>query len=215
MKHDAMVCFCQYRLRWPWVAAKTKRAKTAIDAASLGKAISHPLRLRIWTILTERSASAIGMSEELGCASPDASYHIKVLRELGFVEEVGHKPRRGATERFYRAVTRPMVDSDGLAALPSAVAAGFIGQAMQRVLDDFVGAGEAGLIEGQEVEMCRLPMLLDDQGREEAQREFDERLEKLQDIQARSDGRRAESGDDGRHYTAAQMCFEVPKDTAS
>lgn len=197
------------------MATKAKKTSAVVDARSLGKAIGHPMRLRIWTVLFERKASAIEMSKEFGCTSPEVSYHIKVLKGCGVVTEVGRKKRRGATELYFRAVSRPMVDADGLTELPPDVANSFIGQAFQRMLDDFLAAGRADLFKDRIVEMCRLPMFLDAQARDEAQREFDERLEALHDIQARSDERRSKSGEEGRHYTAGQMCFEVPKGPAS
>jgi DNA-binding transcriptional ArsR family regulator len=193
------------------VATKAKKAAVAIDAADFAKAIGHPMRLRIWTILFERKASAIELSREFGCESPEVSYHIKVLKECKVVEEAGHKRRRGATERFYRAVVRPMVDADGLAALPAGIANSLIGQAMARVVDDFTAAGKAELFKEELIEMVRLPLHLDAEGREEAQEGFDELLEKLHNAQARSDDRRVKSGEKGVHYTAAQMCFPVPK----
>lgn len=196
--------------------APRAKKKPQLNASSLGKAIAHPLRLRVLTILTEREASAIQMSRNLCCESTEVSYHIKVLKNLDFVEEVGQAQRRGATERFYRAVSRPMVDAAGLAQLPTLVANSFIGQAMQGVIDDFQAAADAGLFAGQDdLQMSRYPMLLDAEGQQEVLSEHDALLQRLMDIQARSDERRAKSGEDGRRIISAQMCFEAPADSAS
>lgn len=200
------------------MATKAKKASAVSDAQSFEnfvKAVGHPLRLRIWTILSERKASAIELSKEFGCESSEVSYHIKVLKDCKVIREVGRKKRRGATELYFRASKRPMVDADGLAELPPVVANSMIGQAFQRMLDDFLAAGKADLFKDQVVEMSRLPMFLDAEGRVEAQEDLDAQLERFHDIQVRSDERRSKSGGKGRHYTAGQMCFEVPKGSAS
>jgi DNA-binding transcriptional ArsR family regulator len=63
---------------------------------------------RLWIIeallYIEQPLSATGLEgifsdEELGISS--ISYHLKILIELGIVEEVRERKVRGATERFY------------------------------------------------------------------------------------------------------------------
>lgn len=67
------------------------------------KAVGHPLRRQMLAILASREASAKELSDQLGLALPTASYHVNVLRDLGLLELVRETPRRGATERHYRA----------------------------------------------------------------------------------------------------------------
>ena len=48
----------------------------------VAKALSHPLRAHVLTILNERVASPNQMSEELGEPLGNVSYHVKALLEL-------------------------------------------------------------------------------------------------------------------------------------
>lgn len=61
----------------------------------------HPIRLKALVLLErEHSPSeltALLVSEALGVVS----YHVRILRDLGLVEETRTQPRRGALEHFY------------------------------------------------------------------------------------------------------------------
>jgi DNA-binding transcriptional ArsR family regulator len=67
------------------------------------KAVGHPLRRQILAILASGEASAKELSDQLGLALPNVSYHVAVLRDLGLLELMRETPKRGATERHYRA----------------------------------------------------------------------------------------------------------------
>lgn len=71
----------------------------------VAKALSHPLRARLLTLLvTESSPSdlALIVGEPLG----NVSYHVRELDRLGCIELVRTTPRRGALEHHYRARVR-------------------------------------------------------------------------------------------------------------
>lgn len=69
--------------------------------------MSHPLRCQIQTILDRRVASAKQISDATGVPRGDVSYHIREMAKMGVIEEVDQKPRRGATEKFFRGTIRP------------------------------------------------------------------------------------------------------------
>lgn len=77
-----------------------------MDWAALVARSVHPTRLWIIEAMlhVEQPLSATGLegifdSEKLGISS--ISYHLKILIELGIIEEVRERKVRGATERFY------------------------------------------------------------------------------------------------------------------
>lgn len=72
----------------------------------LARAVSHPLRVRIFEILSERVASPNDLSEELGVELSHVAYHTRTLDRCGCLELVDTAQRRGATEHFYRAAAR-------------------------------------------------------------------------------------------------------------
>ena len=72
----------------------------------LVKALAHPLRVEILTILNERMASPNELSKELEEGLSQVSYHVKVLKDFECIEMVKTEPRRGAVEHYYRATSR-------------------------------------------------------------------------------------------------------------
>jgi DNA-binding transcriptional ArsR family regulator len=69
----------------------------------LVRALSHPLRVRILEVLSERVASPNELSAELGVDLSTVAYHTRTLDRCGCLELVDTARRRGATEHFYRA----------------------------------------------------------------------------------------------------------------
>src|SRR4030095_2278376 len=69
------------------------------------KALAHPLRMRLLAGLRYHGrATATMLGERLGESSGSTSYHLRVLAEHGFIEEVpGHAGGRGrGRERWWR-----------------------------------------------------------------------------------------------------------------
>jgi DNA-binding transcriptional ArsR family regulator len=77
----------------------------AIDQR-LARALSHPLRVQILEILSERIASPNDLSEELGVELTHVAYHTRTLDRCGCLELVDTAQRRGATEHYYRTAAR-------------------------------------------------------------------------------------------------------------
>ena len=77
----------------------------AIDQR-LVRALSHPLRVQILEILSERIASPNDLSEELGVELTHVAYHTRTLDRCGCLELVDTAQRRGATEHYYRTAAR-------------------------------------------------------------------------------------------------------------
>jgi hypothetical protein len=76
----------------------------------MGKALSHPLRVRILTGMNapRRRLSASDFSEETGIALGLVSYHFRKLYKYGCIEEVDTVQRRGAVEHVYLPTKRAM-----------------------------------------------------------------------------------------------------------
>lgn len=67
----------------------------------LAKALSSSLRARALALIAEGVASPKAIAEKLGLDVRTVAYHVRVLRELGCVELVETKQRRGAVEHVY------------------------------------------------------------------------------------------------------------------
>lgn len=90
----------------PHVPRTEMKGGDALDWGALVARSVHPTRLWILEAMVriERPLSAtelVGVfgKKKLGISS--ISYHLKVLIELGILEEVRERKVRGATERFY------------------------------------------------------------------------------------------------------------------
>lgn len=66
------------------------------------RAVAHPVRLRILSLLTGAEMSAAEIARELGIAHASASYHLRVLADAGEVVEAGEEHIRGGVAKRYR-----------------------------------------------------------------------------------------------------------------
>ena len=81
-----------------------------IPPADATKAVSHPLRAAVLDAFNDGARSPRSVADELGESLKNVSYHVAVLRDLGAIELVDTRPRRGALEHFYRAKWRVRVE---------------------------------------------------------------------------------------------------------
>jgi len=68
------------------------------------RALAHPLRLRMLSLLTGAALSAAEVARELGGTQANASYHLRHLRAAGLVEVAEEVTVRGGRARRYRHV---------------------------------------------------------------------------------------------------------------
>ncbi|WP_253840085.1 ArsR/SmtB family transcription factor [Actinokineospora globicatena] len=92
------------------------------------RALAHPLRMRILSLVTDRAMSAAEVARELGDSQPNISYHLRKLADAGLVEIVEEVPIRGGIAKRYRhippAVAAPREPGDSDQLLAEALAAG-------------------------------------------------------------------------------------------
>ena len=105
-------------------AKKKATAKREWEAAGpavdqrLMKALGHPLRIGILTVLNDRTASPNELSKQLEEGLSQVSYHVKVLKDFEMIEMVKTEPRRGAVEHYYRAVSEVFLPSWQMKLMP-------------------------------------------------------------------------------------------------
>ncbi len=195
------------------MAAKT-RTKTKSESKGgvdqrLVKALAHPLRVEILTILNERMASPNELSKELEEGLSQVSYHVKVLKDFECIEMVKTEPRRGAVEHYYRATERAFLTDRDWKALPDSVKPGVSSSAIQMILDDVVGALAGGTFDARDDRhISWTPGVVDEQGWTESVDLVAETLERLIKIHADSAKRLTKSGEEGIPATAVLMNFE-------
>ena len=68
------------------------------------RATAHPVRLEMLSLLTGAELSAAEVARELGITQANASYHLRLLRTAGLLEEAGQEKVNGGTAKRYRAL---------------------------------------------------------------------------------------------------------------
>jgi DNA-binding transcriptional ArsR family regulator len=160
---------------------------------NLAKALSHPLRQRILErISAGGEASPTQLARLLKAPLPNVAYHVRILVQLGCLELVRTRQRRGALEHYYRAIAHPWLDTDQWARLP----ASFRRQALARTLRDIVAdasaAGLAGGFDPPDAQVRRVNVVLDEQGWRDVALLLEQLLTSVQRIRADSALRAAE-----------------------
>lgn len=69
------------------------------------RAVAHPVRLQILSLLTGEEMSATDIARELDITQANASYHVRVLARAGQVVETGVENVRGGRAKKYRYLT--------------------------------------------------------------------------------------------------------------
>src|ERR687886_2662200 len=131
------------------------RAISDIGDPRLVKALAHPLRVQILTVLEERTASPSDLAEELGAPLGNVSYHVRTLTELGLLKLVRRRTRRGAVEHYYRARGRATVSDRAWSQVPSVVRRSMTGVALEQAIEQAVAAAGGGGFDGDASSVTR------------------------------------------------------------
>jgi DNA-binding transcriptional ArsR family regulator len=197
------------------------RPYSDINDPRLIKALAHPLRVRILSVLETRElASPNELADELEVSLGVVSYHVRRLHALGFLELVRRTPRRGAIEHHYRAKARPRVSDDVWAETPGIVKRAMVGATLQQITGYVNAAAAGGGFDRTEAHLSRTVLMLDDEGWAQLAAEMVRWVEVVERIEVesqarieRSPGGEAEST--AKRSAAVMMLFEsagVPDD---
>ena len=72
------------------------------DATRSLRAMAHPVRLQMLSLLTGAELSAADVARELGITHANASYHLRLLQDAGLLEVAGEERIRGGVAKRYR-----------------------------------------------------------------------------------------------------------------
>lgn len=185
-----------------------------INDPRLIKALAHPLRVRILSILETRDmASPNEMADELGVSLGVMSYHVRRLHALGFLELVKRTPRRGAIEHHYRAKARPHVTDEGWAETPSIVKRAMVGASLQQITGYINAAAHQGGFDRGDAHLSRTVLMLDEQGWRQLAGEMAQWMARVEQLEEESLERIKESGEESdtvaKRSAAILMLFEA------
>jgi DNA-binding transcriptional ArsR family regulator len=167
----------------------------AIDQRIM-KALSHPLRVRMLTLLNQKVSSPSELAEELDEPLGNVSYHMRFLADLKMVKLVRTEPRRGAVEHYYEALEPPLISDDDWAQLPVALRRSLSDSTLSDIARDLKGAAAEGGFDRENIHVSRVALMLDEQGWDELSDALAEVLRRARSIQEQSNKRRkrAENG---------------------
>lgn len=185
--------------------------KTYLDPRLI-QALAHPVREHILAVLNERIASAREIGSELGADVSSFYHHIELLEELGFIERVASRQRRGATEHFFRAQRTLFVDDEAWKAMPASLKADLVTCTLQELFDDVLCALEEGTLNARdERHVSWMPGALDARGWAAVRDLMDQTLVQLGSIQKEA-AERVAQGAERINATVALLAYETPDD---
>jgi DNA-binding transcriptional ArsR family regulator len=174
----------------------------------LAKALSHPLRQRILQRLTDgRVASPSELAGALDEILGNVSYHVRMLRDLDCVELVRTEPRRGALEHYYRATVRPWLDDEQWARLPPSFRDITLGRTFSEIVEKASSASRDGGFDHPGTRVTRVPLAIDEKGRDEIAALLAETLQTARRIHAESADRNRDRDPDTPPMIATELAM--------
>jgi DNA-binding transcriptional ArsR family regulator len=190
-----------------------KQAKIGIPTVDhqLMKVLGHPVRVQALTILNERVASPNEIARELEIEVGTSAYHVRALEKHGYIELVGTRPVRGATEHFYRATKRAFIATDDWSQLPDSLRSSISATVFQSIVDDGTDAIGSGTFDRRkDRHLSWTTMVLDEEGWEELSQEMAGTLARILKIQGIAASRLADSDERGASFTVSMLGYEAP-----
>ena len=137
---------------------------TAIDDPRYVKAMSHPVRVRIMAMLSEREASPNELSQWLGTTLGATAYHVRTLHKLGLIELVDETRVRGAVEHHYRAKPRPKASGESWSKASPVAKQAAVGSQLRMLMDQVEASAAAGGFDRAEALLERRAVRVDAKG---------------------------------------------------
>jgi DNA-binding transcriptional ArsR family regulator len=170
---------------------------TDIDDPRYLKALAHPLRIRILAMLAERSASPVQLAGKLDATLGTVAYHVRTLHDLGLVELVDTRQRRGATEHYYRAHEPPRFSDEAWHGLPPVDKQRMLSALLAQIGQFVSASAAAGGFDRRDSHMTRTSLCLDARGWEQLAEATQNWLREAERIEQEAAKRLAHAGADG------------------
>jgi hypothetical protein len=190
------------------MASRAKKRGNATAEEALGKVFSHPLRVKVWYLINQSPTSPNRMALELGEPLGNIAYHVRELEKYGCIELVETKQRRGATEHYYRAFSRTLIDTETWERLPLDERRATSRYGVQCILADAIAADNGGTFDSRpDRHLTYFPVNVDEQGWSEIAAACDDFLDAAMKIQEDSANRVTEAADQTTVPAVASLLF--------
>jgi DNA-binding transcriptional ArsR family regulator len=175
----------------------------------LVKALAHPLRVQILSVLEDRVASPSDIATELAVPLGNVSYHVRTLADLGLLTLVKRRTRRGAVEHYYQALARPQVSERAWAQVPDIVKRSIVGAALEQAVQHAAAAAANGGFDGDGAQLARTSHSLDRQGLTEAAGALARMQKEVEQIERRCAKRVKAAGEAPARVGLVTMLFDA------
>jgi DNA-binding transcriptional ArsR family regulator len=172
-------------------------------------ALGHRIRVYVLTLLNEGTYTPNQLARLIGEPTNKVSHHIKELLEAGSIELVKTEKVRNADQHYYRAVEMPFYSDELAEKMTPQERKVTAGLTLQCMIAEAMSAFWAGkLHQDPRVWLAWRWFNVDEQGRQDIADEEQRSWERMQEIEAESTNRRAESGEEAASIIVAGMGFE-------
>ena len=185
---------------------------TEIDDPRLVKALAHPLRIRILGILEQRSATPKELAELLDVQLENLSYHVRTLRDFGFIKLERRRMVKGAVEHRYGMVARPRITAEVWEQLPAMVREALDAASLEQIWDVVTRAATQDKMSRPQSHMARRVARLDEQGLAEMSKVVGDAVDKLVEIEKQSAQRLRKHKGPEIPTVLIAMLFDAPDD---
>ena len=185
---------------------------TEIDDPRLVKALAHPLRIRILGILEQRSATPKELAEILDVQLENLSYHVRTLRDFGFIKLERRRMVKGAVEHRYAMVARPRITADVWRQLPAMVREALDAASLDQIWNVVTRAATQDKMSRPESHIARRVARLDEQGFAEMSKVVGQTVDKLVEIEKQSAQRLRKHESEEVPTVLVAMLFDAPDD---
>jgi DNA-binding transcriptional ArsR family regulator len=183
-----------------------------ISDPRLVKALAHPLRIRILSILEEEAASPSELANQLDAPLGNVAYHVRALANLDLIKLVRTTPVRGAVEHHYKAQQRTRVSEGAWGQVPSVVRGAMVDSTLAQIGEYVGAAAAAGGFDGDRAHLSRTSFVLDEKGWSELSAALNQLAEKAEAVEAASKKRLAAAGDEGEKPVGlVMMLFDAER----
>jgi hypothetical protein len=138
------------------------------------------------SLLERRSATPKEMAQELGVPLENLSYHVRTLRDFGFIKLERKRMVRGAVEHRYGLAARPQITARAWEQLPSAVREALDSASLDQIWDIVSRAAAQNKMARAESHLTREFVRLDEQGFAEASKVISAAVDELMQVEKRA-----------------------------
>ena len=182
-----------------------------IDDPRLVKALAHPIRMKILSILDEKTATPKELAALLGLPLENVSYHVRTLKDFGFIKLEKTRQVRGAVEHHYRLAAAPRIGNKLWEEIPRVVQEALLDANLNVIVESIGQAAQQGGVDRGESHVVRHTLTLDEDGLKEVSGILSDAEDRIAAVEEKARKRlKGRNGDDALRFSAAWFLFETP-----